>query len=556
MELSGYFAVVRRWWWTLLVAAWVAGLAGFYVASRIPPTYESAAQLLVGPLNTDDVTLRASGQLIQTYATFATTPQVLTSAIQDAGSSMSADALAANTRASANDVNRVLTITVRAGDPDEAAAIANAISSRMIGLVGNGLNRPEGQLTPVQTATADPNAVAPQVSLIVLLSTAAGILAALVLVLLIEYLSKSIRTREELARLSATPVLGSVPAPVKSRPDPRDLAADESERARVYRVLAGRIVYGDPDDVLHSLAVVDVESETGSEVVALNLGAALARLGRRVVVIDGGVRGQLAALYGLDPIPGIRDVLAREAPVRSAMRAVGERLAVIPGGYEGGDLVDPDRAKAVVTDLLGTVDVVIVAASPVQAGPGALAWARAVDRSILVARRDHAKRDEVAAAAETLTTIGGHLAGSILAERPAPLAWLFGRGRSGSARTVSPPQMATPMAAPMAAPPVAGRSSARPPSPPPTLEAYRPAPAPTPLPSNPSPAASSPSALRPTIIRASAPQPIPAPVPEPAVEPVPIPPTAPATPARRSTSSRSRSSGRSSTTRTDPADAS
>ena len=242
------------------------------------------------------------------------------------------------------------------------------------------------------------------------------------------------------------------------------------------------------------------------------------------------------------------------------MRAVGERLAVIPGGYEGSELIDPDRAKAVVNDLLGTVDVVIVAAPPVQAGPGALAWARAVDRSILVARRDHAKRDEVAAAAETLTTIGGHLAGSILAERPAPLAWLFGRGRSGSARTVSPPQMATPMAKPVAAPPPAGRSSALPPSPPPTLETYRPAPAPmapTPLPSNPSPAATSPSALRPTIIRASAPQPIPAPVPEPAVEPTPIPPAAPAAPtARRSTSSRSRSSGRSSTTRTDPADAS
>ena len=68
MELSGYFAVVRRWWWTLLVAAWVAGLAGFYVASRIPPTYESSVQLLVGPLNTDDETLRASGQLIQTDA--------------------------------------------------------------------------------------------------------------------------------------------------------------------------------------------------------------------------------------------------------------------------------------------------------------------------------------------------------------------------------------------------------------------------------------------------------------------------------------------------------
>ena len=183
----------------------------------------------------------------------------------------------------------------------------------MITLVSAGLNRPEGQLTPAQDAVADPNPVAPQVSLIVLLSAAAGILAALILILLIEYLSKSIRTREELARLSvdAGPRLGPggrQVAPGSTRP-----GRDESACARVYRVLAGRIVYGDPDEILHSLAVVDVESETGSEVVALNLAAALARLGRRVVLIDGGDRGQLATLYGVDPTPGIRDVLAREA---------------------------------------------------------------------------------------------------------------------------------------------------------------------------------------------------------------------------------------------------
>ena len=74
MELSGYIAVVRRWWWTLLVAAWVAGLTGFLVASQIAPTYESRVSLLVGPINTDQNTLRASGQLVQTYAQLVTMP--------------------------------------------------------------------------------------------------------------------------------------------------------------------------------------------------------------------------------------------------------------------------------------------------------------------------------------------------------------------------------------------------------------------------------------------------------------------------------------------------
>ena len=120
------------------------------------------------------------------------------------------------------------------------------------------------------------------------------------------------------------------------------------------------------------------------------------------------------------------------------MRMIGERLALVPSGYEGADLVDAERAKAVLSELLAYADIVVVATPPVQAGPAALAWTRAVDGTVLVARRDHARRQDVSAAAETLSHVGGRLIGAILAERPAALAGLLGRGRSGSAQTAAP----------------------------------------------------------------------------------------------------------------------
>lgn len=545
MELSGYFAVARRWWWTLLVAAWVAGLAGFYVASRIQPTYESQVKLLVGPINTDADTLRASGQLVQTYAQLVTTGSVLDPTLRELGltDEIPSALLAANTRVIANDVNRVLAIRVQDTDFERAADLANGMADQMILISKSGINRPEGALSYLQEAEPIPDPVAPQISLIVLLATAAGMVAAIVLVLLIEYLSRSIRTREELAALAGAPVLGSVPAPVKGSPDLRDLADDSSSAATIYRVIAGRIVYGDPEEVIHSLAVVDTESETGSAVVATNLGRALARLGRRVVVIDGGTRGSLAGLYGVESAPGVRDVLAREVQPRSAMRIIGERLALIPAGFEGSDLVDPERARAVVHELLASADVVIVAAPPVHAGPGALSWARALDRTVLVARRDHARREDVEAAAETLVQVGGNLIGTILAERPAPLAGLLGRGRSGSARTVSARPMASPMATPMS-------TVAATPTP---MSAVGTTPTPAPYrPSLPSPAgALTPSSVRPTIIRASAPAMPVTPEPPPSADPSATGPTRSG--GSRSSASRPRST-RSTTPRTDRAD--
>jgi receptor protein-tyrosine kinase len=549
VELSGYFAVARRWWWTLLVAAWVAGLAGYYVASRIDPTYESGVRLLVGPINTDADTLRASGQLVQTYAQVVTTPPVLEAALGDlniSATDLPPGLLAANTRVTANDVTRVLTIRVQNGNAERASDLAEQIATSMIALARAGVNRPEGQLQIIQHAEPIPDPVAPQVSLIVLLATAAGIIAAIILILLIEYLSTSIRNREELARLAGVPVLGSVPAAAKARPDPKDLIDESSAAATVYRVLAARIVYGDPNETLQSMAIVDAESDTGSAVVAVNLARALSRLGRRVVLIDGGGHGGLAKLYGVEPAPGVRDVLSREVQPRAAMRMIGERLALIPAGFEGADLVDAERARAVINELLSYADIAIVATPPVHSGPAALAWTRAVHGTVFVARRDHARRQDVAAAAETLSHVGGRLIGAILAERPALLAGLFGRGRSGSAQTASVEPLPRP------APSVAAA---------PVVSSYRPSPSPmaTPMatPMNaPMATPQAPNALRPSVVRASAPvaPTMPTPI---AQEPPPVDPEPPVeTPKRttpgRSSTTRSRSTGRSTSSRTDP----
>jgi hypothetical protein len=197
----------------------------------------------------------------------------------------------------------------------------------------------------------------------------------------------------------------------------------------------------------------------------------------------------------------------------------------MPSGYEGSEIVDPERARALINELLTSADVVIVAAPPVQAGPAALSWARAVDGTVLVARRDHARREDAEAAAETLVHVGGNLIGAIIAERPAPLSGLFGRGRS--TRPVAPPPRGTPMASPMS--PASATSSAS------TSSPYRPASPPPQV---------MPSAIRPTVVRASAPAaPPPSEAESPAERPV------------RSTNGRPRSTGKSGTPRNRPTDA-
>ncbi len=208
MELSGYFAVLRRWWWTLIVAVWVAGLAGFVLGSQVAPTYETRIRLLVGPINTDIETLRAAGQLVQTYSELTTSQPLLESVSRELDLPISTGELRSRIRSTADDVTRLLTIRVVDEDPERAVAIASTLGDELIQLAAGGTTRPEGELQTVDFPETPTDPIAPQMSLIVLLAALGGLVTAIVVVLLVEYVSDAVRGREDLERLIPAPFLG------------------------------------------------------------------------------------------------------------------------------------------------------------------------------------------------------------------------------------------------------------------------------------------------------------------------------------------------------------
>ncbi len=428
MELSGYLAVAKRWWWTLIVSAWIAGLAGYIVASGLPPTYESQVKVLVGPINTDTDTLRASGLLVQTYAQVVLTDSVLTSAVKELGLDMSADDLRSATRATANDVTRILTIRVQSTEPKRAADLANTLATELEQLTSNGLSQPAGLIQIVEFAKPSSDPVAPQVSLIAVLAALAGIVAAVVIVLLLEYFGSTIRTSDELAGLAGAPALGGVGVPPGNRPQLDDLvvdAAPDSRAASAYRLAAAKVAFAGEGRQRRTFVVTDVDWEGQAAVVAANLAAALGRLGRSVVLIDGGGReGSLTVLHGLADEPGLGEILAGELrPILDAGAEPGVR--VIGGGRHRLDVVDPVRVRELLDEMLAADLTVVVAVPPIKDAPQALTFARAVDGVIVVARRDRAHREDVQFASESIRLVGATILGVLVAEK----GGLFARTR-------------------------------------------------------------------------------------------------------------------------------
>ena len=433
MELAGYIAVARRWWTTLLIATLVAGLAGYVIASGVAPTYEGSTRLLVGPIVGNFETMRAAGDITPTYAELATSGPALAEARATINLPPDTEIVA---RAIPNETTRILQIRAEHGDPAVAAAIANVLAQRLMAAESSGVVLPEGELSVIEEAVPNPIPIAPQITLIAIIAAGTGLLAAVVLVLLVEYFGNTINSARELTELTRVPFQGSVALGHRFRPTPEVPTIVEgnpdSRGAGAIRMLATKIAYAKPDEVTSSALIVGTASRDGSADLALGVATALARAGRSVLLVDGNEEdGELSKLLGIDGSPGLADLLENpQLETRLMVMTRARGAAVLSRGSRAGvELVDPEAAKRLVDKLTGEYEIVVFTAAPIHLSGSALVWARCTELTVVGAERDRAKRDDVAYALENLSAIHASVIGIVLIDRaPRPRS----RGRSAA----------------------------------------------------------------------------------------------------------------------------
>jgi capsular polysaccharide biosynthesis protein/Mrp family chromosome partitioning ATPase len=421
VDLSGYVAVLRRWSVTLIASAAVAGFVAFMIATRIPPTYAANSQLIVGPINTDNNTLDAAQQLVQTYAQLVTTDAILDTVIEGLGLDVSKQALRENVSATPDSVTRILTIEVLAGDPNTAAAIANALPTALDEVTSEGQIRPEGEVTVTNVAQADPIPVQPQVGLIVLLAMVAGLIASLALVLIIDYLGNTITGEDNLTELTQAPFFGSVEPARRFRPGPVQPLISEAEpnsrAALAYRLIGSKISAADPAGDLRTLVVLGTDEHEGSGEVAANLAAVLTRAGRSVRLVDANDEDrEITRLFDLEGTIALGELVKGRDDLLAEMvyrRAPGMGVVPRPAGFDH-RLMEGDRATRVLERVASNVDLVILNTAPIHRSASALLWARDADGVILVARRDKTKRENVTFTVESLRLLGTRIIGTTL----------------------------------------------------------------------------------------------------------------------------------------------
>jgi capsular exopolysaccharide synthesis family protein len=180
------------------------------------------------------------------------------------------------------------------------------------------------------------------------------------------------------------------------------------------------LLYASLDKTLQVLAVSSSVPGEGKSTAAVNLAIAIAREGKRVVLVDCDLRRPVQ--HRSFPMTanhrGLTEVLTRQVGLEEALQATSvEGLRLLASGAipaDPGRLVESARLGEVIEELRGMADVIIIDTPPVVAVTDAVVLANDVDGVILVIKSFKVARDLVLQAKRQLVDVDARLIGVIL----------------------------------------------------------------------------------------------------------------------------------------------
>lgn len=248
-----------------------------------------------------------------------------------------------------------------------------------------------------------------------LLGLGLGVLAALVL----EALDETLATPDDVEKKLSVPVLGVVPLLEKGETTADGLADIRSGFSEAYYSLRTALQFSTPDGAPSSLLVSSARPAEGKSTTAYAVALNLARVGKRVLLVDGDLRNpSMHRVVGVENERGMSNLLSGSAELASVVRPTRqENLFFIPCGPlppNPAELWGGDRLRQFLADARNNFDHVVVDGPPVLGFADAPMLAAAVSDVLFVLESRGTRRGQARGALRRLQVGRAHLLGAVL----------------------------------------------------------------------------------------------------------------------------------------------
>lgn len=262
----------------------------------------------------------------------------------------------------------------------------------------------------------------PNTSRNMMLGAVLGLMVGVGAAFLREFLDDRIRQPADLEAVDPRLVsLAAIPVADRAKVDQIvSLEDPDGIVAESYRRLRSSIVFMAATQDLQVIQVTSASQSEGKSTTVANLAVALARTGKRVVVVDADLRRpRQHILFAMNSAPGITDVLVgTHEPDEVAVRPIQNvALAVIPAGSRApnpAELLSTDEMGDVIDSLAAVADIVLIDSPPLLAVSDALAVSSLVDGTVLVVQGRSTRAKELRVALDALERVDAHVVGAVL----------------------------------------------------------------------------------------------------------------------------------------------
>lgn len=258
----------------------------------------------------------------------------------------------------------------------------------------------------------------------------AGILLSVAIAFLLDLIDRSVKTVKEARELFGYTLLGIIPALGKSGKTSAQVGLLEQSVHRVfardlpnspiteaYQMLQANLKFLSSDKEIKSIVVTSSVPKEGKSEVSANLAAAMAQVGRRVLLVDADMRyPSQHHIWGLTNAVGLSNILVGEAEFKTAVQEVVLRLDVLTAGVIPPNpvaLLDSKRMASLVENFSKNYDFVIVDTPPLAGLADAPIVGKMADGILLVVRPTVVDSSNAKAAKEFLTRSGQNVLGLV-----------------------------------------------------------------------------------------------------------------------------------------------
>ncbi len=275
----------------------------------------------------------------------------------------------------------------------------------------------ENSITIVQTAQIPTEPISPKLLVNIVLGVLVGMVGGAGLAFVIENTDSTLTSDEQIVTTTQVPVFAKIPSSNK-----RNLIVEPNRPSQMYNIfekIAKNLLYVSESDRLKSFLFVSTQSGEGKTTVVANLGIVLAKLGKKVLLVDGDMNEpSLHRVFGVSPEVGLVDYLNRETDFNQiTLLDVGiENLYLLPGKQNSSvnDLTFEKKMQNLLKEAEEKFDFVLIDSSPMFPLIHIAMFVGAVEGVILVIRRTFSDKGDVVDASDYVSTLEDKFTGMIV----------------------------------------------------------------------------------------------------------------------------------------------